>query len=445
MFAPNSKIRLQNKEVRVLKDVSENLCVIPFIHLGTKPDGVARVCCMAPALEITHENQTLSFPRSTMGEVWNSSYLKNLRQRMLAGEKLKECSSCWTQESAGPHSKRLRENKKYLSANRHRLHEAEVNGGFISDPPLYFDLRLGNKCNLRCRTCNPLFSHSWLNELQTQKRNDFLPNTLAEVEGSMSRANEMSAWYKEEFFDQLEAILPSLQEVYVSGGEPLIIAELEDFLAICVRRDFAKNIELRLNSNVSVLKPGFLNTVSQFKKISFGASIDAFGAKNDWLRAPSRWKGIVENLAHLYGMAAKNPVWNLTVNITVSVYNFFYVDELIVWLKETFPDLGFTFDFVSRPRYMSLEFLPPSMAMEAVAKLERLQFLKLSQHEQMYVSQLKGYLLGKRALQAQELLHQFYNHTDVVDRWRSQTARTLFPELFRGLECTAPLEHEVGH
>jgi len=425
--------------------ISENICIIPFIHLGTKPDGVARVCCMAPSLEITQDSQKLSLPSTTIDQVWNSSYLRALRQRMLAGEKLKECSACWDQEVAGPHSKRLRENRKYLHANEHRLLEASRDAGKVSSPPIYFDLRLGNKCNLRCRTCNPIFSHSWLSELEGHGLNDFLPSTLPDIQGLVSRAAEMKPWYQEEFFNQLEPILPFLQEIYVSGGEPMIISELENFLILCARRNFAKNIELRLNSNVSVFKESFVSALSCFKKVSFGASIDAFGIKNDWLRAPSKWKNIIANLSALYIVAQSNSHWDLTVNITVSAYNALYVDELIVFLKENYPKLTFTFDFVARPTYMALDFLPPSLATQATLKLTQLEGLALSKHEKMYVSQLKGYLEGARNIEASTLLRQFYNHTEVVDQWRNENAKTIFPELFALLEGHSPPLKEVDY
>ena len=36
--------------------------------------------------------------------------------------------------------------------------QAIENDGVVNDSPVYLDLRFGNKCNLKCRMCDPLFS-----------------------------------------------------------------------------------------------------------------------------------------------------------------------------------------------------------------------------------------------------------------------------------------------
>jgi sulfatase maturation enzyme AslB (radical SAM superfamily) len=414
------------------------LCIIPFIHMGTKPDGVARVCCMAPGLEVKEAHMRMLMGDRSIQEAWNSDSMRAIRKRMLKGEKLPECGACWKQEATGPHSKRLRENRKYLEKNKHRIVQAQESDGRVEEAPLYFDLRLGNRCNLRCRTCNPMFSSSWQAELNGNDMSSLNSSVKSSIQGSLDRANDMQKWWGGGFFSQIEEIIPGLQEIYVSGGEPLLISEFESFLQKVCHMGYASQIDLRLNSNITIIKEDLLKNFSHFRKVLFGASVDAFGSKNDWMRNPSRWNLIEKNLKKLYEFSKNHSNFHLSANITVGIYNFFYLDELILWIKEQMPQVEFIFDFVNEPSYLSFQFIDERLAKEAVKKIEELPIDRFTAQEQIYIGQLVERLSQVSADENSSLREDFFNHTRAVDQWRAESFEKVFPELARSLNTREP-------
>jgi len=89
---------------------------------------------------------------------WNHNYIKDVRRRMAAGEKLPECLECHHLERNGIMSSRQWENTVWADVIDDVVAKASANDWEI-DQPLQFDFRLGNLCNLQCQMCNKEASH----------------------------------------------------------------------------------------------------------------------------------------------------------------------------------------------------------------------------------------------------------------------------------------------
>ena len=65
-----------------LFDSKKNLsfCIDPFIHLATRPLGIVKTCCNTD-MHIGNLND------DDLETLWNSEYMKNIRLKMLKGEK----------------------------------------------------------------------------------------------------------------------------------------------------------------------------------------------------------------------------------------------------------------------------------------------------------------------------------------------------------------------
>ena len=75
------------------------LCTAPWTHTYVSPQGERRLCC-ASREEAPFQKQYLDsgtargkFEPQSLEEHWNSDYMKDIRKRMLAGEKLKQCQA----------------------------------------------------------------------------------------------------------------------------------------------------------------------------------------------------------------------------------------------------------------------------------------------------------------------------------------------------------------
>jgi hypothetical protein len=95
---------------------SETFCLLPWVHLSTRPDGSMRVCCTANASSVgptndkehggqvgilkDDEGRPNNLNVSDFQSAWNSDYMKNVRKQMLAGEKPPSCLKCYKEEAA---------------------------------------------------------------------------------------------------------------------------------------------------------------------------------------------------------------------------------------------------------------------------------------------------------------------------------------------------------
>ena len=317
---------------------NKTFCPLPWIHLATRPNGDVRVCCTANAsgagdedskeVGLVKENgQAMNLQTHSIAEVWNSNYMRTVRLQMLEGKVPPSCTKCFEEESKGIVSKRQWESSVW----NERLDMATIidatgeDGSLPVDIP-YFDLRLGNLCQLKCIMCSPHDSSSWIKEWKLQ----YPKYKTIELKQDQQWNNDFDyTWYKKgSFLSEMRSQAYNIRELYFAGGEPLLIPEHYKILEFMVETGAAKNCILRYNSNGLELPEKLFELWNHFKQVKFNFSIDAVGERNDYIRYPSKWADVVANLERL-----DNTPNNITVNIAcaVQLLNVMNVPELVNW------------------------------------------------------------------------------------------------------------------
>ena len=415
----------------------KNICIVPFVHIASRADGYAHLCCRS--LKVLEESsKPLSLGINSLNEIWNGSEMKAIRLSMLKGKKLPECRNCWDEEKNGKKSKRIKENNSFLKFNHHRLKSAQDNSGSLSALPLSLELKSGNSCNLKCRTCNPLSSSLWQTELKHHEKQWQSSVVLKETyEDAFHLSKQITKWHETDmFFKTIKKISQSLRLVYITGGEPLLIKSVSQMIDYFININACKDITLRINSNITVWKSAFFNKISRFKLVEFYPSIDAVGERNDWLRSPSRFSKIEKNIEKL--ILLSNNV-RVEIECTVSVYNVLYISELIQWTRRLAKKLKAPVPFVyfnilHQPDFQNISVLTKTLKQEVI---RRLQYLALEEKDMLYKSEIEGinYIFNtlRSSLEDTEkiinLRSSLKEHTTTLDRWRQENFSFIFPEL----------------
>jgi hypothetical protein len=158
---------------------SPTFCALPWIHLATRPNGDARLCCVTNASGAHTGDHTVglvkkengvpaNFGKDTPLSAINNQYMRDVRLTMLDGKIPASCTKCFEEEDNGVVSKRLWElyswDKDGLDFNE-LIDNTQVDGTI---PPVlrYLDLRLGHTCNLKCVMCSPHDSSRWLQDYE---------------------------------------------------------------------------------------------------------------------------------------------------------------------------------------------------------------------------------------------------------------------------------------
>ena len=187
--------------------------------MEVQPNGTVKPCCMYKDTLKDPNGQEYLIQKNTMEEITESDELKEIKQRFLSGTQPRGCHRCWMEELSGKPSKRVRDNQKY----QHHIKEEVIFGDV---KPRYLDLKLGNICNLKCRICGPQYSSRWISE---KKKYDKIDGTIQNY--------ERLDWPEksEAFWDTVEHLIPELEHLDFTGGEPFMIAQHFDLLEKIVK------------------------------------------------------------------------------------------------------------------------------------------------------------------------------------------------------------------
>ena len=367
--------------------MSKTFCPLPWIHLATRPNGDVRVCCTANAsgAGITDEKEAglvkedgvaMNLRDHTIEEVFNSSHMRRTRLQMIKGEVPVSCKKCFAEEQKGITSKRQWETREWATRlDLQKLVKQTKEDGTVPVNVPYFDLRLGNLCQLKCIMCSPHDSSSWIKEWKLQYP-QYKNEELVRDQGWNEEFDY--TWYKKgSFIESMKGQVENIQELYFAGGEPLLIPEHYKILEFLVEEGFAKDVNLRYNSNGLELPDKLFELWQHFKEVRFNFSIDAYGQRNNYIRYPSQWEDVAKNLKRLDENTRDNTVINIAC--AVQLLNAGYIDELAEWKM----DQGFSkinpsmfgggiigTHLVYLPSYLNVRVLPQKAKLWVKDKLE---------------------------------------------------------------------------
>ena len=146
-------------------------------------------------------------------------------------------------------------------------------------------------------------------------------------------------WYENpDFWEQINSQIPNLKQVYFAGGEPLMIKEHKKFLEEILRQGYSDKILIRYNSNALLLDDETIELWKQFKKVKFAVSLDATDQRNYYIRYPSDWETIVNNLHKLDNTPDNVQVSTATA---IQILNIKHLPDFVKWkVKENFKKIG---------------------------------------------------------------------------------------------------------
>ena len=295
--------------------MSKTFCPLLFQHLATHPHGGVTHCCVADhrhALSSSRDGDRFyNLNRDTVHDTMNSESYKKARLEVLNGKKPKACLRCFAEEAKGVRSKRIDEIENYPTYTIDVAREVTDSTGYMKDVQLEFvELRLGNTCNVACRTCNPASSSKWRNDYDAlQKATTFQLTDYNTMEGFR--------WPEREgFWDDLLQHCDHVKTFYINGGEPMLIKEHFAFLERLVEMG-KTDIKLWYNINMTLMNEKVIDLWRKFDHVKISCSIDDLGDRNHYIRYPTKWKDVEKNFLRL-----KNEGFEMDITQTVSWMNY---------------------------------------------------------------------------------------------------------------------------
>ncbi len=330
-----------------LKEFGEHFCIAPWAGLYSNGFDHSQPCCVF--------NEPLTGVNGlTPNEIVNSKEFKALRKNMLKGDIHPSCErACFSPERLGITSHRNRLN--HLVAGELPLVLETKDDGTITPRFRYCDIRFSNLCNFKCHFCSFENSSSWFDEKKLIESNVkyFNPNSLS------WEPTDKKVWKTSLPIDSiLEEVVPNVSHINISGGEPLLIEEnyqILERLRELKRFDVSISVSTKL-SRLSLNNYDFLSLIKDFKDVAFSASIDAIGARAEYIRSGTNWQQIETNWFKLKDYQSQmNPNLNLQVFQSVFILNSFHAIDTYKYLEQKWKPDNIIINHCFSPDFFTLK------------------------------------------------------------------------------------------
>ena len=182
------------------------------------------------------------------------------------------------------------------------------------DDDITLEIRPGSVCNFACQTCWP--------EASSRVAQYHHQANIIDIKSVDSKSIDN--------FDFLKPISHRIRDVILLGGEPFYDKSCKKFIS-WARENLSAN--LMMFTNGSEIDFDFLTQYSG--KLTLIFSLDAMGRAAEYVRYGTDWDQVLKNYQQVRNL--KNV--EVRVNITCSVYNYTYLEQLIEFLCQDWPDL----------------------------------------------------------------------------------------------------------
>ena len=389
---------------------SKHFCMLPWIHLHGWSQGEAYPCCMAEMGETVGNLRD-----NTLEEVWNGESMRQMRLNMLQDKPSPQCVKCYEKEDNGFFSLRNESNRNFAYAVDY-IDSTQQDGS--ADPNIiYWDMRFSNQCNFSCRMCGPQFSSNWAKEFN-------------KVYGQNLKI-EYTRGSKELNWEMVEPYIDNLHKIYFAGGEPLMMEEHWRLIDELLKRG-KTDVELMYNTNFSETKYKSRNVFEiwkEFELVSVGASLDAMGARAEYIRKGTKWDKIVRNREEMLRIC---PEVDFFPSATLQVLNAYHiVDFHNDWIQQ---GLIKTYDFhvniLQGPEWYRLTILPQHMR-EEVVSLYKQHLLNIAEADDIKraTNGFEGAIHFLENEDRTDLLPKFREEIRKYDQYRNENFVETFPEL----------------
>lgn len=390
----------------------DRFCILPWVHMHAWPNGNMYPCCVSDSSMPLGNTNT-----DTIEHIWNGSEMRDLRKRMMANDPSPQCKRCYELEDSGVQT--LRQTSNHRFAHHRNLVDATGQDGTSPSMVMaYLDIRFSNICNLRCRTCGPDLSSGWYED-----------SMRLDPHGTPSRIMNINR--DGDVWAQLSPYLHQVEAVYFAGGEALLTDEhyqiLDHWLGIG-----HTSLQIDYTTNFTVLdykKRDIFEMWSRFENVRVAASLDASGARGEYLRKNMVWSQVVDNRRR---MMAQAPDVRFEITPTVSAFNGLHLPDFHMdWVDQGLVGMDdLRINILTWPRHTSLRMLPNHAKLAIQRRVnDHIEWLGARGAAAHTIGQWESMLHFMLGADDSNLIPEFLNYHGRLDELRCERMLSVFPEL----------------
>jgi radical SAM protein with 4Fe4S-binding SPASM domain len=377
---------------------NKSICTLPWTGFQLEPNGDVKNCIISKEVLGNINNEHIK-------DIIASAKNIDLKKNMLADKKPKNCAGCYLQE-------KNTSNLSSISSRLYYLKEigAKTNLALYDDMNNFslkhVDLRWTNSCNQACVYCGPEYSSKWAQEL-----------------GKKVKSNKEA---RQEVKDFVFENISGLENVYLAGGEPMLMKENYEFLKLLKEKN--PDCTIRVNTNLSTTETGIFELLCSFKNVHWTVSVESMEEEYEYIRHLGSWKDFMANLETIKKLDHK-----INFNMLHFILNYRSIFDCIDFLKQKgFHDNSFVMGPLYEPVYLNLLNLPVQMLKQVTHTLKQ----KINSNPMGYLkNSYENCLEYFSETTWEKNLGQFYNRMALLDNRRSLNSRKTFAGLFKELDA----------
>ena len=337
--------------------------------------------------------------------IHNTAQKKQDRAMMQRGERPRGCEYCWKIEDMGREavSDRVYKSKIYpidaLDEAYQTPPQADVN---LRTLEIAFD----RTCQFACSYCNPAFSSTWVKDI---KNNGAYTNLVSDGRNHFTHAHDNSQLFRfgevnpyvEAFFKWWESDLhQTLQELRITGGEPLMSGETWKLLDWFKNNRGKSSTRLAINSNLGpeVDVDRLLSSIDGLE-VDIYTSQESTGAQAEYIRDGLDYTAWLRNVEKILDSDRIRAVHCMATINALCLESLTQLLSTITQLKQRYGKMrvSFTLNILRFPSFQSALVLPDHLRntfkLSLIEWLERhVQDPLMHEHELNHLRRLIDYL-----------------------------------------------------
>ncbi len=352
--------------------------------------------------------------------IHNTRQKKFEREQMQQGERPQGCEYCWKIEDMGPNnvSDRVYKSKIYAEKDLTQAFQTPCQ----QDVDLQtLEISFDRTCNFACSYCNPAFSTTWVKDI---KNNGAYKNLQSDGRNHFTHTHDASQKYGyQEFNPYVDAfwrwwesdLHRTLKELRVTGGEPLMSADMWKLLDWFKNNHSKSDTKLAINSNLCPkveLMDKLIDASHHIKNFDVYTSAEAMWDQAEYIRDGMNFTQWRDNMIRLIEQGSLD---GLHVMCTINALSLESLPELInmmvAWKEKygkNYPN--FTLNILRFPSFQSPVVLPTHIKQRAVNKLKLQAEIYKQQLHDMEINQIN------RLIQYLETVDSPHAGADTVEK-----------------------------
>jgi molybdenum cofactor biosynthesis enzyme MoaA len=217
-----------------------------------------------------------------------------------------------------------------------------------------------------------------------------------------------------------------LENVYLAGGEPMLMKENHEFLTLL--KDKNPNCNVRVNTNLSTTGTGIFELLCQFKNVHWTISVESIEQEYEYIRHHGSWHDFLSNLETVRKLDHK-----ISFNMLHFILNHASVHDCVDLLKaKGFHDNSFIIGPLYTPEYLNTLNLPSHM-LETTKDLLK---AKLNNNPVGYLkNSYENCLKYLSETDWSKDIDSFYKNIKILDQRRGIDSKRTFKKLFGDLDA----------